>query len=91
MLRQVADSARSRGGSLGTIIPPSVAVVMGLMANVSVGDILYGMAIPGLRWPAWHRLHLHVALPPREAAHSPEPDEPTRPQLDRCATWCRRY
>src|SRR5829696_2642185 len=32
------------GGSLGTIIPPSVvAVVMGPLANVSVGDLLYGM------------------------------------------------
>ena len=32
------------GGSLGTIIPPSVvAVVMGPLANVSVGDLLYGI------------------------------------------------
>jgi len=37
------------GGSLGTIIPPSVvAVVMGPLADVSVGDILYGMTFPGL-------------------------------------------
>jgi tripartite ATP-independent transporter DctM subunit len=37
------------GGSLGTIIPPSVvAVVIGPLADVSVGDILYGMSFPGL-------------------------------------------
>ncbi|MGQ9367529.1 TRAP transporter large permease [Azospirillum sp. ST 5-10] len=37
------------GGSLGTIIPPSVVVVvMGPLANVSVGDLLVGMVIPGL-------------------------------------------
>jgi tripartite ATP-independent transporter DctM subunit len=37
------------GGSLGTIIPPSVvAVVMGPLADVSVGDLLVGMLIPGL-------------------------------------------
>ncbi len=37
------------GGSLGTIIPPSVvAVVIGPLADVSVGDILYGMTLPGL-------------------------------------------
>jgi len=37
------------GGSLGTIIPPSVvAVVMGPLANQSVGDLLYGMVFPGL-------------------------------------------
>ncbi|MBL8699735.1 MAG: TRAP transporter large permease subunit [Alphaproteobacteria bacterium] len=37
------------GGSLGTIIPPSVvAVVMGPLAQVSVGDLLVGMIFPGL-------------------------------------------
>jgi tripartite ATP-independent transporter DctM subunit len=37
------------GGSLGTIIPPSVlAVVIGPVANASVGSILIGMIIPGL-------------------------------------------
>jgi tripartite ATP-independent transporter DctM subunit len=36
------------GGSLGTIIPPSVlAVVIGPTANASVGNILLGMFIPG--------------------------------------------
>ncbi len=37
------------GGSLGTIIPPSVVVViMGPLADVSVGDLLVGMIFPGL-------------------------------------------
>jgi tripartite ATP-independent transporter DctM subunit len=37
------------GGSLGTIIPPSVVVVvLGPVANVSVGDLLVGMIFPGL-------------------------------------------
>ncbi len=37
------------GGSLGTIIPPSVvAVVIGPLADVSVGDVFYGMSFPGL-------------------------------------------
>ena len=37
------------GGSLGTIIPPSVvAVVLGPVADVSVGDLLIGMIFPGL-------------------------------------------
>jgi tripartite ATP-independent transporter DctM subunit len=37
------------GGSLGTIIPPSIlAVVIGPVANTSVGDVLVGMIIPGL-------------------------------------------
>src|SRR5688500_2408231 len=37
------------GGSLGTIIPPSVVVVvLGPVADVSVGDLLVGMIFPGL-------------------------------------------
>ncbi|GAW35413.1 sialic acid TRAP transporter permease protein SiaT [Roseovarius sp. A-2] len=37
------------GGSLGTIIPPSVVVIiMGPIADVSVGDLFIGMIIPGL-------------------------------------------
>jgi tripartite ATP-independent transporter DctM subunit len=37
------------GGSLGTIIPPSVVVVvLGPVANVSVGDLFAGMLFPGL-------------------------------------------
>jgi tripartite ATP-independent transporter DctM subunit len=37
------------GGSLGTIIPPSVVVVLlGPVANVSIGDLMFGMLIPGL-------------------------------------------
>jgi tripartite ATP-independent transporter DctM subunit len=37
------------GGSLGTIIPPSVlAVVIGPVASTSVSDVLIGMIVPGL-------------------------------------------
>ncbi len=37
------------GGSLGTIIPPSVVVVvLGPVANVSVGELFVGMLLPGL-------------------------------------------
>jgi len=37
------------GGSLGTIIPPSIVVViLGPVADVSVGDLFMGMLIPGL-------------------------------------------
>jgi tripartite ATP-independent transporter DctM subunit len=37
------------GGSLGTIIPPSVVVVvLGPVADVSIGDLMVGMVFPGL-------------------------------------------
>ena len=64
MLRYKYDKALISGaicaeGSLGTIIPPSVvAVVMGPLANVSVGDQLYGMAFPGLIMAGLYLLYM---------------------------------
>ena len=73
------------GGSLGTIIPPSVvAVVIGPLADVSVGDLFYGMVVPrpdhGRALP---RLHLRPAAcssPAFGPRIPPEPDEPTLAQ-----------
>src|SRR5918996_1029597 len=43
------------GGSLGTIIPPSVVVIiLGPVANISVGDLFVGMLIPGLLLAAFY-------------------------------------
>ena len=37
------------GGSLGTIIPPSVVVIiLGPVADISIGDLFAGMILPGL-------------------------------------------
>jgi tripartite ATP-independent transporter DctM subunit len=49
------------GGSLGTIIPPSVlAVVIGPVASTSVGDVLIGMMIPGLLLAAFYVVYIFV-------------------------------
>ncbi len=68
------------GGSLGTIIPPSVvAVVMGPMANISVGDILYGMTFPGLIMGGLYLVYIFflcVFKPERGPRIPPEPGEP---------------
>ena len=68
------------GGSLGTIIPPSVvAVVMGPMANVSVGDLFYGMAFPGLLMAGLYLLYIVgvCLIYPEKGPRIPrEPDEP---------------
>lgn len=49
------------GGSLGTIIPPSVlAVVIGPVANASVGGILIGMIIPGLMLASGYIVYIFV-------------------------------
>ena len=49
------------GGSLGTIIPPSVVVVvLGPVANVSVGDLLVGMLFPGLIMAGLYIVYIFV-------------------------------
>ena len=68
------------GGSLGTIIPPSVvAVVMGPLADVSVGDLFYGMVFPGLIMGGLYLMYIFTlcTLRPRNGPRIPrEPDEP---------------
>jgi tripartite ATP-independent transporter DctM subunit len=69
------------GGSLGTIIPPSVVViVMGPLANVSVGDLMYGMMVPGLLMATLYLVYIVVlcVLKPSMGPRIPrEPDEPS--------------
>jgi tripartite ATP-independent transporter DctM subunit len=69
------------GGSLGTIIPPSVlAVVIGPVANASVGDILLGMFIPGFMLAAAYILYIMIlcAIRPNIGPRIPRaPDEPS--------------
>jgi tripartite ATP-independent transporter DctM subunit len=69
------------GGSLGTIIPPSVvAVVMGPLADVSVGDLLYGMVFPGLIMGALYLAYLlaRCTLRPADGPRiPPEPGDPS--------------
>ncbi|MFQ5971752.1 MAG: TRAP transporter large permease subunit, partial [Alphaproteobacteria bacterium] len=68
------------GGSLGTIIPPSVpALVIGPVANTSVGDIFIGMLIPGLLLAGSYILYisLRCVLRPSDGPRlPPPPDEP---------------
>ncbi|HYF58867.1 MAG TPA: TRAP transporter large permease subunit [Burkholderiaceae bacterium] len=69
------------GGSLGTIIPPSVVVVvMGPLADLSVGDLMYGMVFPGLAMAGLYLVYILVmcTLRPQYGPRIPrEPDEPT--------------
>ncbi|MDX2157772.1 MAG: TRAP transporter large permease subunit [Hyphomicrobiaceae bacterium] len=68
------------GGSLGTIIPPSVlAVVIGPVANASVGSILIGMIVPGLMLATGYIFYIFVRClirpedGPMIASSEPEP------------------
>jgi tripartite ATP-independent transporter DctM subunit len=69
------------GGSLGTIIPPSVVVVvMGPLADLSVGDLMYGMVFPGLVMAGLYLVYIFVlcTLKPEMGRRiPPEPGDPT--------------
>ena len=61
------------GGSLGTIIPPSVVVVvLGPVADVSVGDLFMGMVFPGLIMASTYIAYiiLRCLLRPQDAARA---------------------
>ena len=68
------------GGSLGTIIPPSVvAVVMGPLANISVGDLLYGMVFPGFIMAGLYLVYIFflcLLRPEMGPRIPPEPGDP---------------
>jgi len=73
------------GGSLGTIIPPSVVVVvLGPIADVSIGDLMVGMIFPGLVLSALYVLYilglciLRPSAAPRIKAEDDEPDLVTK-------------
>lgn len=74
------------GGSLGTIIPPSVVVVLlGPVANVSIGDLMFGMLIPGLLLAFLYILYILVVCtiwPETGPRIPPSADEPSF--LEKC-------
>jgi tripartite ATP-independent transporter DctM subunit len=74
------------GGSLGTIIPPSVVVVvLGPIANVSIGDLMVGMIFPGLILAALYIVYIvGICIVSPTAAPRVE-DEPSLPLGEKLA------
>jgi tripartite ATP-independent transporter DctM subunit len=74
------------GGSLGTIIPPSVVVVLlGPTADVSIGDLIWGMLFPGLLLAFLYIIYIFgvcVIRPETGPRIPPSPDEPSF--LEKC-------
>ena len=72
------------GGSLGTIIPPSVVVVvLGPVADVSVGDLFVGMVFPGLLMAALYIAYILIRCSVDAKAGPRLPrsdDEPSLPE-----------
>ena len=73
------------GGSLGTMIPPSVIAVMyASLAQMSVGELLAGMMLPGLLMVGLFIIYLiiqGVVAPPEPAEENIEPDVPLGEKL----------
>ena len=74
--RNLAIGVICAGGSLGTMIPPSIVLIIyGLTANVSIGDLFTAAFIPGFMLASFYvvyvlvRCWLNPALAP-----TPEPD-----------------
>jgi len=66
------------GGSLGTIIPPSVVVVvLGPVADVSVGDLFVGMIFPGLIMAGLYLVYILVrcTVDPKAGPRLPRADD----------------
>ena len=65
------------GGSLGTIIPPSIVVIiLAPVADISVGDLFVGMLFPGLMLAGLFVLYILVrcAIRPQDGPRIPRDD-----------------
>lgn len=82
------------GGSLGTIIPPSVVVVvLGPVADVSVGELFVGMIFPGLLLSLFYivyvlgRCMLDPAAGPSLPRSPDDPDFLAKVRISLIALW----
>ena len=74
--RKLAIGTICAGGSLGTMIPPSIVLIFyGLFANVAIGDLFIATILPGLMLAGLYlayilvRCHLQPELGPPAPAH----------------------
>lgn len=78
---QLISGTICAGGSLGTIIPPSVVVVvMGPIADVAIGDLMVGMIFPGLILAGLYIVYIVILclIRPEEGPRvPPSPDDPS--------------
>jgi tripartite ATP-independent transporter DctM subunit len=85
--KQLISGTICAGGSLGTIIPPSVVlIVLGPLANVSIGRLFAGAMIPGLILAGLYLLYILLLCVLRpEAGPRGGLDEPVIPLAQKLA------
>ncbi|MXN64891.1 TRAP transporter large permease subunit [Stappia sp. GBMRC 2046] len=75
--RNLAIGVVCAGGSLGTMVPPSIVLIIyGLTANVSIGDLFTAAFVPGLMLAGFYVAYVLIRsyLNPK-VAPIPEPDD----------------
>lgn len=82
--RRLAIGVCCAGGALGTMIPPSIVLIIyGLTASVSIGDLFTASFLPGLMLASFYIAYVLIrAYLNPNIAPIPEPDEiPTKEKL----------
>jgi tripartite ATP-independent transporter DctM subunit len=83
--KKLAIGTICAGGSLGTMIPPSIVLVIyGLTVNVSIGDLFAANVIPGLMMSGIYMLYIYIRcrIDPRLGPPAP-PEERNIPLRDK--------
>ncbi|WP_424987144.1 TRAP transporter large permease [Microbulbifer sp. S227A] len=74
--RSLAIGVVCAGGSLGTMVPPSIVLIIyGLTANVSVGDLFTAAVIPGLMLASFYVIYVLIRAYTGNVAPPVEPDD----------------
>ncbi|MGR3518196.1 TRAP transporter large permease subunit [Sulfitobacter pontiacus] len=75
--RRLAIGVCCAGGALGTMVPPSIVLIIyGLTASVSIGDLFTASFLPGLMLASFYIIYVLVrAYMNPDIAPIPEPDE----------------
>lgn len=76
--KKLAIGTVCAGGSLGTMVPPSIVLIIyGLTANVSIGDLFTGAVVPALMLASFYLMYILIRchLQPHLAPPNTERDE----------------
>ena len=83
--RKLAIGTICAGGSLGTMIPPSVVLILyGLTANVSIGDLFQAAFIPGLLLSGLYMSYIMIRCSLNPSLGPPAPE------AERNIPWSKR-
>ncbi|MCR9220383.1 MAG: TRAP transporter large permease subunit [Alphaproteobacteria bacterium] len=84
--RKLAIGTICAGGSLGTMLPPSlVLIIFGLTASVSIGDLFLAAIGPGLLLAALYMGYIFIRCWLNPAMGPPAPVDPTQTFADKAA------